>query len=72
MCLILALLTAVYPDGEVCISILHPPGDDPTHYEKAEERWSPVQSVEKILISVVSMLAGIDACGCEWMHFHEH
>ena len=47
----------VYPNGEVCISILHPPGDDPLHYEKASERWSPIQSVEKILISVMSMLA---------------
>jgi ubiquitin-conjugating enzyme E2 G2 len=26
-------------------------------YESASERWSPVQSVEKILLSVVSMLA---------------
>ena len=47
----------VYPNGEVCISILHPPGDDPNHYEQASERWSPIQSVEKILISVMSMLA---------------
>lgn len=47
----------IYPDGTVCISILHPPGDDPNQYERAEERWSPVQSVEKILLSVVSMLA---------------
>jgi ubiquitin-conjugating enzyme E2 G2 len=47
----------VYPDGTVCISILHAPGDDPNQYELASERWSPVQSVEKILISVVSMLA---------------
>ncbi|KAI9090544.1 ubiquitin-conjugating enzyme/RWD-like protein [Phlyctochytrium arcticum] len=47
----------VYPDGTVCISILHPPGDDPNQYEQASERWSPVQSVEKILLSVVSMLA---------------
>lgn len=51
-------LSAVYPSGEVCISILHPPGDDPSHYEHSSERWSPVQSVEKILISVMSMLAG--------------
>ncbi|KAK8054650.1 Ubiquitin-conjugating enzyme E2 7 [Apiospora phragmitis] len=38
---------------------LHPasPGDDPNHYEHASERWSPIQSVEKILISVMSMLA---------------
>ncbi len=26
-------------------------------YEHSSERWSPVQSVEKILLSVVSMLA---------------
>eukprot|EP01104_Vermistella_antarctica_P007039 TRINITY_DN17773_c0_g1_i1.p1 TRINITY_DN17773_c0_g1~~TRINITY_DN17773_c0_g1_i1.p1 ORF type:complete len:167 (-),score=30.16 TRINITY_DN17773_c0_g1_i1:299-799(-) len=47
----------VYPNGEVCISILHPPGDDPNQYESRCERWSPVQSIEKILISVMSMLA---------------
>ncbi|KAL8829428.1 MAG: hypothetical protein Q9191_002019 [Dirinaria sp. TL-2023a] len=47
----------VYPTGLVCISILHAPGDDPHHYEQASERWSPIQSVEKILISVMSMLA---------------
>ena len=47
----------IYPNGDVCISILHPPGDDPNHYESASERWSPIQSVEKILISVMSMLA---------------
>ncbi|EJD04983.1 ubiquitin-conjugating enzyme [Fomitiporia mediterranea MF3/22] len=47
----------VYPDGTVCISILHAPGDDPTHYEQASERWSPVQSVEKVILSVISMLA---------------
>ena len=49
---------AVYSDGRVCISILHAPGDDPMGYESSAERWSPVQSVEKILLSVVSMLAG--------------
>jgi len=26
-------------------------------YESSSERWSPVQSVEKILLSVLSMLA---------------
>lgn len=31
----------------------------PTGYEKREERWSPAQSIEKILISVVNMLAGL-------------
>lgn len=47
----------MYASGEVCISILHAPGDDPLHYEHASERWSPIQSTEKILISVMSMLA---------------
>ena len=42
----------------MCISILHPPGEDPNMYESSAERWSPVQSVEKILLSVLSMLAG--------------
>jgi len=48
---------AVYSNGEVCISILHTPGDDPLHYEKASERWSPVQGVRSVLMSVLSMLA---------------
>lgn len=48
---------SVFADGRVCISILHAPGDDPMGYELSAERWSPVQSVEKILLSVVSMLA---------------
>ena len=31
----------IYPDGKVCISILHPAGDDPNLYESSSERWSP-------------------------------
>ncbi|KZZ89858.1 ubiquitin-conjugating enzyme E2 15 [Ascosphaera apis ARSEF 7405] len=46
----------VYPSGEVCISILHAPGEDRWGYESAAERWSPVQTPETILISVISML----------------
>jgi len=46
----------VYPDGKVCISILHPPEDDKYGYESAAERWSPVQTPETILISVISLL----------------
>lgn len=60
MTFLLSLFLSVYPDGRVCISILHAPGDDPMGYESSAERWSPVQSVEKILLSVVSMLAGKD------------
>lgn len=44
-------------DGNVCISILHEPGDDKFGYEKAEERWLPVHTVETICVSVISMLA---------------
>jgi hypothetical protein len=40
-----AALISVYPDGRVCISILHPPGDDPNGYELASERWTPVHTV---------------------------
>jgi len=47
----------VYVDGTVCISILHPPIDDPTSGERIEERWSPAQSVETILLSVISLLS---------------
>lgn len=47
----------VYQDGLVCISILHAPGDDPNGYETPAERWSPVQSVEKVLLSVLSLFA---------------
>ncbi|KAJ1662232.1 Ubiquitin-conjugating enzyme E2 7 [Coemansia sp. RSA 1813] len=47
----------VYQDGRVCISILHKAGDDPNGYERAEERWSPVQTVETILVSIISMLS---------------
>lgn len=44
-------------NGDVCISILHEPGDDRWGYEKANERWLPVHTVETILVSVISMLA---------------
>lgn len=39
----------VYPDGRVCISILHPPGEDPNGYELASERWTPVHTVGSFL-----------------------
>ncbi|WKY01402.1 hypothetical protein V3C99_000123 [Haemonchus contortus] len=44
-------------EGNVCISILHDPGDDKWGYERPEERWLPVHTVETILLSVISMLA---------------
>ena len=48
---------AVYPDGKVCISILHPPGTDQFNSgETADERWRPILGVESIILSVISML----------------
>ncbi len=46
----------VYPDGKVCISILHPPGTDQFSQETADERWRPILGVESIILSVISML----------------
>jgi ubiquitin-conjugating enzyme E2 R len=53
----------VYPDGKLCISILHPPGDDEMAGESAAIRWSPAQRVESVLLSVLSLLddANIDS-----------
>ena len=47
----------VHDNGDVCISILHPPGDDKYGYEQASERWLPIHTVESIVISVISMLS---------------
>nr|CAD2181928.1 unnamed protein product [Meloidogyne enterolobii] len=46
----------VYKDGRVCISILHPPGQDKLSGESAAERWNPAHGVRSILLSVISML----------------
>jgi len=77
-------LCSVYEDGKVCISILHPPGEDKfNEQESAMERWRPILGVEQIIISVMSMLsdpndfspANIDAAVrlCQWhmLHIHE-
>jgi ubiquitin-protein ligase len=46
----------IYKDGNVCISILHE-GHDEFGYEHISERWTPSQSVNSILISVISILS---------------
>ncbi|EDV21020.1 Ubiquitin-conjugating enzyme E2 R2 [Trichoplax sp. H2] len=46
----------VYESGELCISILHPPVDDPFSGELPSERWNPTQNVRTILLSVISLL----------------
>lgn len=45
----------VYKDGRLCISILHQAGDATTD-ESDAETWSPAQTVETVLISIVSLL----------------
>ena len=48
----------MYTNGVVCISILHPPGEDSMNaQESADERWRPILGVEAILVSVISMLS---------------
>ncbi|KAL2269715.1 hypothetical protein VTJ83DRAFT_1899 [Remersonia thermophila] len=46
----------VYADGRVCISILHPPGDDEMSGEAAAERWTSVQGAESVLRSILLLL----------------
>ena len=46
----------IYTDGKLCISILHPPGEDEQSGELASERWSPLQGVESVLRSVLLLL----------------
>lgn len=46
----------VYKDGRLCISILHRSGDA-TSGEPDDETWMPTQTVETVLISIVSLLS---------------
>lgn len=45
----------VYSDGRVCISILHEAGNV-YQDEPSNENWSPAQSVESIIVSIISIL----------------
>lgn len=48
----------IYKDGNVCISILHPPEIDVTNaMETMDEKWRPVLGVREIILSVLSMLS---------------
>jgi len=66
----------VFTTGKVCMSILHPPGEDAMSGELPEERWLPTQSVTTIILSLLSLLndpncsspANVDA-SVEW---HNH
>jgi len=46
----------VYENGDLCISILHPPTHDPQSGELPCERWNPTQNIRTVLLSVVSLL----------------
>ena len=46
----------IYSNGDLCISILHTPGEDEQSGELAAERWSPAQRVESVLVSILSLL----------------
>lgn len=46
----------IYPDGRVCISILHEAGHDEMSGESADERWSPLQTPDSILRSILVLL----------------
>ena len=45
----------IYPDGNVCISILHE-GVDIYGYEDLNERWNPSHSINSIIMSIISIL----------------
>ncbi|KAJ8029282.1 Ubiquitin-conjugating enzyme E2 R2 [Holothuria leucospilota] len=51
----------IYDSGDVCISILHPPVDDPRSGELASERWNPTQSVSQLCRQQCSR-----NCVCQW------
>ncbi|VUZ54409.1 unnamed protein product [Hymenolepis diminuta] len=46
----------IFENGNVCISILHSPGEDMYSDEHPSEQWNPTQSVRTILLSVISLL----------------
>ena len=69
----------IYPDGRVCMSILHE-GIDVFGYEDISERWNPSHSVNSILMSLLLILtnpnfespANIDASKLWRDNFNEY
>jgi len=45
----------VAQDGRVELPLLFVAGSDPAHHDSRLERWSPVQSAEKVLLAVRGM-----------------
>ena len=46
----------IYPDGKICISILHDGQIQFGEDEDITERWTPIQSVNTIIMSIISLL----------------
>ncbi|VDO08722.1 unnamed protein product [Rodentolepis nana] len=46
----------IFENGNVCISILHSPGEDMYSDEHPSEQWNPTQSVRTVLLSIISLL----------------
>jgi len=69
----------IFPDGKVCMSILHE-GEDIYGYENISERWNPSHSVNSILLSLISILsepnfdspANVDASNLWKNNFEEY
>lgn len=55
-CILFSFSIFPFQNGDLCISILHPPVDDPQSGELPCERWNPTQNVRTILLSVISLL----------------
>lgn len=49
-------LLLLFQNGDVCISILHPPVDDPQSGELPSERWNPTQNVRSATRTLFSLL----------------
>jgi len=69
----------IYPNGKVCMSILHE-GEDIYGYENISERWCPSHSVDSILMSLLLVLiepnfespANVDASKLWRTNFNEY
>jgi ubiquitin-protein ligase len=45
----------IYPDGKVCMSILHDTREE-NFYDKPEEKWAPVHTIQSIVLSMILII----------------
>lgn len=57
-------IIALTKDGELCISILHPPGEDSMSGELPQERWNPTQSVRYSIYEITKISTAIYIIYC--------